>query len=50
MIVKVTVKVTVEVGNDSGGGLPVSTIEVDKIMRATINGVIEKYRGRIDNI
>jgi hypothetical protein len=43
------VKITVEVGNENSG-LPISQIEVDKVMRAVINGVMEKYRGRIDNV
>jgi hypothetical protein len=43
------VKITVEVANESVG-LQVSMIEVDRMMRGCLNGMLEKYRGRIDNI
>lgn len=43
------VKVTVEVGSDIGG-MPVSMVEVDKVLIGALGGIMEKYRGRISNI
>lgn len=43
------IKITVEVVSDNFY-IPILLSEVDKIMRACTNGIMEKYRGRVENI